>query len=454
MRKIIAIVTIVLFINFSYQVEKAQALLPLVLLAPETYYVVAAALATVGIGYASSEEGQRACAVAWNNIGPPTKQRIVDAIAAAGADGIARWLMNGEDVDEIRNAGAAAIAAAENGDEFETPSEGGWIDADTVNSFGHSSMGSEQVTQEIRWTITDDQTYYGVIKISWEGGFLQETNNHIAGGSQHTISLDGYELVNETAGVGASYTHNAFLTYKSAAQGGGVSLILDGTEIFTDTRTATGNKDIWRDQPYSHIDCEFRTVTNEVIVLDPTQIVYNTNIYNNEAAMAALPGTTLEVDIASGAVTGTINPPITVPNTIDIAGIIGWLKTIWNSMVNGLNGVKSGIAGVVAAVGAITAEPPVRPELNLDPLKLTGTILTTAFPFSLPWDIQRMFQSLDGASWSGIFDIPLVVPGVNYTMHIDLSFWDPVRNIGKTFVLLLFDMGLIMATRKLLGGDV
>lgn len=94
--------------------------------------------------------------------------------------------------------------------------------------------------------------------------------------------------------------------------------------------------------------------------------------------------------------------------------------------------------------------------VNWEPLKVSGDLFTNAFPFSLPWDLFRSFSTL--ASDTGQPDFTLSFPGTKlmpeFNLNIDLSIFDDLMPFMKTAELIAFDIGLVLLTRKLLGGAV
>jgi len=94
--------------------------------------------------------------------------------------------------------------------------------------------------------------------------------------------------------------------------------------------------------------------------------------------------------------------------------------------------------------------------VNMDPLKLSGEIFTTRFPFSLPWDLMRSFQLFNDNTFNPVLnvDIPAgpILPNLNF--NIDLSVWSSIVGYVKALELLIFDITLVLVTRKLLGGGV
>ncbi|WP_336975143.1 hypothetical protein [Bacillus thuringiensis] len=134
------------------------------------------------------------------------------------------------------------------------------------------------------------------------------------------------------------------------------------------------------------------------------------------AKTGAATGETIYTDVTTGTVvgnpTGSVSPPTTVPPVIPGDNTIHWEK-----------------------------------------LKMVPEVLTRKFPFSIPWDVQRAFESTFGGLTST--DLPTWHLDLGKGMQFDLAFpkvvepWFPfTRNI----VLIGFDIALIYAIRKWLGG--
>lgn len=82
------------------------------------------------------------------------------------------------------------------------------------------------------------------------------------------------------------------------------------------------------------------------------------------------------------------------------------------------------------------------------------TIITTKFPFSIPWDLKRAVQMFQATASVPVFTIPFVIESINfsYDIVIDLNQFEYLAKIVRWFVLAIFMVGLIMATRSLIKG--
>ena len=86
--------------------------------------------------------------------------------------------------------------------------------------------------------------------------------------------------------------------------------------------------------------------------------------------------------------------------------------------------------------------------------KLPAFNLADKFPFCLPFDIHKSLTLLKGSREAPYFvwSMPFGDAG-EQTITVDLSPWDDVAQILRTLELLLFIVGLAVATRNLLGGE-
>jgi hypothetical protein len=122
------------------------------------------------------------------------------------------------------------------------------------------------------------------------------------------------------------------------------------------------------------------------------------------------------------------------------------------------DGLPLGPPTVTVTTGPPTTETtnPPTDDTGIDwqPLKRGASTITRKFPFSLPWDFYNSFKQLDGGAWDGKLDINIDTKLADFVFEIDLGMFDAIRNIVKRIELLLFDVGLILATRRLMGGGV
>lgn len=81
-------------------------------------------------------------------------------------------------------------------------------------------------------------------------------------------------------------------------------------------------------------------------------------------------------------------------------------------------------------------------------------LVTTRFPFSIPWDLKRAFEMMAEEPEVPSFELPFVIESLNIdlSMTIDLSQFEPLARICRWFFMALFLLGLILSTRSLIKG--
>lgn len=90
-------------------------------------------------------------------------------------------------------------------------------------------------------------------------------------------------------------------------------------------------------------------------------------------------------------------------------------------------------------------------KINFEPLRL-GPVFTRKFPFSIPWDIGRQFAILDVTPKTPVIKIDKSIPVFSTTMNmkftIDFTMFDSIVVIVRWFLILAFDIGMIMSLRR------
>lgn len=97
--------------------------------------------------------------------------------------------------------------------------------------------------------------------------------------------------------------------------------------------------------------------------------------------------------------------------------------------------------GLVGDIGSITI-----PQINIS--------LSDKFPFSLPWDVARIFGLLNSSPKSPVFQTVLGGPFKDTKLRIDVSevFNEQLMEKIRFFELLTFCVGLVIITPRLMGG--
>lgn len=207
-------------------------------------------------------------------------------------------------------------------------------------------------------------------------------------------------------------------------------------------------------------------VLPEVDVRTPSGTRVN---YDAQAGTVTLPdGSTYDGDLIAG------NIPDAVVNGDDVS----WHDTktntdtnIWDGSVTdsitgdtvtdvGENaGTAEGEAGAVDA-GDLPAETDIEnvPSRGIvwTPLVQSAQDLTERFPFSIPWDLQRMLSIFNTDPQTPKFDIDIdkyveidgKTMGMKWTL--DFGFLDPLAAVGRWFLIIVFDIAMILGIRKIM----
>lgn len=152
--------------------------------------------------------------------------------------------------------------------------------------------------------------------------------------------------------------------------------------------------------------------------------------------------------------TGTIAVP-TDTDLTDAGLVIGADIPAGTSLSNAIPIIQAGIvAGTLNPTATITAAdslPETLPNYGSAGDYQVG--LSELFPFCVPFDLYNFFSVLAADPVAPDFELPFVIDGlVDYTFEIDLSPFSSVAQIVRTMELLLFIVGLILLTRRIIRG--
>jgi len=81
-----------------------------------------------------------------------------------------------------------------------------------------------------------------------------------------------------------------------------------------------------------------------------------------------------------------------------------------------------------------------------------GQVVTTRFPFSLPWDLYGVLALLSASPVTPVFRINTAFMGMPFRFEYSLDFLDPYMPWFRGIVVIGFCIWLIQITRNLLGG--
>jgi hypothetical protein len=158
----------------------------------------------------------------------------------------------------------------------------------------------------------------------------------------------------------------------------------------------------------------------------------------------------------------TTTPPTTGDTDGGILqGLWDWLKGILQDILNALLSLASliGIIDLLNSIKNTIDSWKNNPTQKVDwtKLKLAAGTLTTVFPFSIPWDVYNLFSVFNVSPVAPNFQIDINrtvtifnhdIP-IKYKFNIDFSTFDPIAAIGRWGLILVFDIAIIMALRRL-----
>ncbi|MCP1187566.1 hypothetical protein [Paenibacillus sp. 1781tsa1] len=84
--------------------------------------------------------------------------------------------------------------------------------------------------------------------------------------------------------------------------------------------------------------------------------------------------------------------------------------------------------------------------------KTLGQVVTTRFPFSLPWDVFAVLSILNAPAKTPHFKVDEKYMGMSFKFDYKMDYLDPYMPWFRGIVIAAFALWLIMSTRNLLGG--
>lgn len=128
-----------------------------------------------------------------------------------------------------------------------------------------------------------------------------------------------------------------------------------------------------------------------------------------------------------------VNPPVTVPDTAE----------------QGIGETNSILTGISEYVGNIFAAP----TKTIDFSPLMSIQLTDRFPFCLPFDLRDLIQRFQAERKAPEFEIFWKVRDVEVKYKIEFSQFEKLAEITRWGVFVTFCVGLLLVSRKLIGGE-
>lgn len=191
------------------------------------------------------------------------------------------------------------------------------------------------------------------------------------------------------------------------------------------------------------------------IVLPVSDVVPKTSegealTYNPDAQTYVRPdGTTYP-----GEIVWTV-PKVTVKEIDGIGTVVVPVGNDWVDITTGE--IVGQINPTVPDSGSPDWTTPAKGKINFKPLMMVGDLLKSKFPFSVPWDVYKLFSVLNVPPITPVFKIDsgdgVNIAGkhiaVNYKFNVDFSVFDSIAKIIRWGLILVFDIAIVLALRRL-----
>lgn len=147
---------------------------------------------------------------------------------------------------------------------------------------------------------------------------------------------------------------------------------------------------------------------------------------------------------------GTGNPSVPGEGTGAWEKDLSGIRTNTDTMSKDISGVRTDVGTMTRTL----TETETDVSINWAPLQLAGDTLTRKFPFSIPWDVKRQLDVFNVKPQAPKFTINkpdfIVLKGhsIPLKMTIDLSNFDTVAAITRWFLVIAFDVGVILSMRR------
>ncbi len=421
-------VLLILTLSFYFMApdRKAEAVIPLAI-PPAAYYCLAAIMVGAGLTFSDRESLDYMVKECWADISQATQQKLAEITLVGG---VLYHLVADQEWFEIRDwcqdnavRGANSITTT-----------GGTVTGTFTTLKGTKYyIGAEYHNLTTGVTASWSTAYEGedLYLSIWKNGSL----------AKHVVLQEGTTNYNpymevlfystwQTGGCKVMYNNTGYMIEDEVSSA--CQIVIDGIVPVLFNGEAVIENDAW---DWTNEDSQDRRIPAPPGILGETGV--DPSICADTAVDNLINKTYQDVIIGN------------IGNAIpgDITTETGLLSNVW--------GALNQIYAQVLAIGtALTSFFDLSKPIDWQPLRMTGVEMTTIFPFSLPWDLKRMVENFSGGTgFEPILDMSIPIVNQTYDIHIDFGFMQPIVSIVRTVELVLFNIGLILATRRLLGGD-
>ncbi|MBO6230510.1 MAG: hypothetical protein J6O50_08065 [Ruminiclostridium sp.] len=192
----------------------------------------------------------------------------------------------------------------------------------------------------------------------------------------------------------------------------------------------------------------------------PTNATEDSLTTTSGGGLISIHPTQAEQIIGSGINSGIIsgNPNLTIgangeitgADGIDLSSIEALLKSMGALDASQLSALQAINSNTKKIADVLTAEQAITAKKTFD-IKTPSNIVDK-FPFSLPFDIYNTFNLLSAEPKAPKFTFPLKMDGVfDLSFEVDLSEYEWIAEIVRWLLFVVFVVGLIIVTNKLIG---
>lgn len=269
-----------------------------------------------------------------------------------------------------------------------------------------------------------------------------------------SLTKDYFRIVSPNGDyIYTSHTSSQYQTYSDgyytphlcydALQGGRVIIhykcVSDGSYISGSSIIATGigvSGEVSEDLPVEYVGSTHIVDTEWDIAVEGVREIVPADSVDGAV------GLTVE-DILSQSQSGS--------GTGEYSGVLSGISSIVSAISSAVSNTWTAVSSIATSIATFFD---FSGEIDFQPLRVVGTTFTTKFPFSLPWDLKNSFVSLSSSGFNPVIGQVIHTGGVigDIDFHVDLSMWQSVVDVVRKLELLIFDIGLIFYTRRLLGG--
>ncbi|MGE5629199.1 MAG: hypothetical protein ACM3X7_14020 [Solirubrobacterales bacterium] len=187
-----------------------------------------------------------------------------------------------------------------------------------------------------------------------------------------------------------------------------------------------------------------------------TYVSFSGNLYNDMVAHNN--ASSANANVNGDTYNNIVNNTYTQGMDVNVTKSLTDLMNLSASQITSTDAVSTNILDVgqrIISTMENIFNPPTSIPLDFTPMIAVGSVITTKFPFSIPFDLVNSFSAFNVAAvapkWTIEFPSNYFIGGG--TVVVDFAQFETWAVIIRWFILIIFGVGLIMATRRLMGGS-